>query len=413
MTTIALSADGQAIALACSTIALQGDRSLKPLSPTEWHHVSRDLQDSNLRPRDLLGLGAGELRESIGLSADAAARLAALLARGGQLALEVERLSSQGIWIVTRADDTYPPRLKQQLKRQAPPLLFGAGPTATLSAPAIAIVGSRDVDSDGLAFAKELGRRCAAQEFAVVSGAARGVDLAAMTAAIDRGGSAIGITVDPLERLVRRAELRTAIVDEQLTLATPFHPGARWHAGNAMRRNRLVYALSRAAVVVASAADGGGTRAGAVENLKAGWVPLHVRADGGPGTRRLIEEGGRALAPNTLLDQIDVDRLTRDPQATMLDEVAAGSGATAPPDAGPSPADASDDAFVTVWPILARHLREPVDERRIANDLSLELTQARAWLKRAVAEGYAEVRKRPKRYVLREAHVEQLRIDGA
>lgn len=404
-------ADAQAIVLACSSLALMGERSLKPLTPTEWHGLSESMQRSKLRPRDLLGLSADELQAALGIDEEPAQRLAGLLSRGGQLALELERLSNRGIWIVTRADEDYPDRLKQRLGRTAPPLLFGAGPRASMAMRGIAVVGSRDVDEAGLGFASALGRRCAAQGFAVISGGARGVDITAMNGAIARGGSAVGVTVDPLEKLISRGELRAAIADELLTLVTPFHPAARWHAGNAMRRNRLIYALSEAAVVVASSAEKGGTRSGALENLKAGWVPLHVRDDGSAGNRSLISAGAMALAADDPLDQLDPDQLAREPQ-------------TALPSGGDTPAKqelpaqaaetaGSDDAFFTIWPILARHLQEPVGERRVADDLSLELTQARAWLSRAAAEGYVDVKKRPKRYVLRDTSAEQLRIDGS
>lgn len=417
MSAAAISADGQAIALACSSLALEGDRSLKPLTPTDWNKLSVTLRSADLRPRDLIGFDSDKLREALGLAEEPADRLAALLSRGGQLALEVERLASRGIWIVTRPDDAYPPRLKELLGQQAPPLLFGAGPQATLRTPGIAVVGSRDVDEGGLEFATALGHLCAKQGYAAVSGAARGVDLAAMGGAIASGGTAVAVTVDPLERLVSRGTLRTAIADEQLTLVTPYHPAARWHAGNAMRRNRLIYALAQAAVVVASSAEKGGTRSGALEDLKAGWVPLHVRDDGSAGNRRLISEGGIAL-PAAEVDRLDLERLTRDRQDSLLD------GGDRLPDGDGAPASGSDetdvdeakaaeDAFVAIWPILAPYLRVPLGERDVAERLRLEPTQARAWLKRAVEEGYAEVKPRPKRYVLRDAAAEQLRIDGA
>ena len=61
-----------------------------------------------------------------------------------------------------------------------------------------------------------------------------------------------------------------------------------------MSRNKVVYALSQAAVVVASSTEKGGTRAGARRTLR-GWVPLHVRDDGSAGNRRLISEGAAAI----------------------------------------------------------------------------------------------------------------------
>lgn len=446
MTTLPISADGQAIALACSALALEGDRSLKPLTATEWHAVSLALRSSELeRPRELIGKRSSELREALGLDPEVADRLAALLARGGQLAFELERLASRGIWMLTRADDAYPVLLKQRLRGQSPPVLFGAGPYAIFDAPGIAVVGSRDVDPDGLSWASSLGKQCATQGFAVVSGAARGVDITAMTGAISVGGRAIGVTVDPLDRLIRRADLRTCIIDETLTLVTPFHPSARWHAGNAMRRNRLIYALSRAAVVVASSAEKGGTRNGALENLRAGWVALHVRDDGSHGNARLIADGGRPLSATEPIEDIALERLL-DTEATFLDgsgsdvtgqheirgalrgveshdatSVAkiqarlADSSASTPPLQGDDLGSPTrvDDAFAIVWPALAVHLHRPLTEREVAERLKLELTQARTWLKRAVDEGRVTVKPRPNRYVLRDEAETQLRIDAS
>ncbi len=79
-----------------------------------------------------------------------------------------------------------------------------------------------------------------------------------------------------------------------------------------MRRNRLIYVLSRAAVVVASSLEKGGTRSGALENLKARWVPLHVRDDGSPGNRRLISEGGHPLSADEPVEHIALERLLVD-----------------------------------------------------------------------------------------------------
>lgn len=404
MATLPISADGQAIALACSSLTAPGETGPKPLTPSEWRKLAGDLHTAKLRPRDLIGMSPEEIREALGYTTEGADRLAALLARGGQLAIELERLAGRGIWLLTRADEEYPSLLKTRLGPKAPPVLFGAGPQSTLRAPAVAIVGSRDVSEDGLQFSSDLGRRCAEVGFAVVSGAARGVDLAAMSGAVSRGGIAVGITVDPLERLVGRKALRSAIADELLTLATPFHPAARWNAGNAMSRNRLIYAMSQAAVVVASSLEKGGTRSGALENLKASWVPLFVRDDGSPGNRQLIAEGGWPL-PGSDPSTVDVARLTDDPRPSLL---------AAPPRRGqeePSPAEQT--VFEAAWPILSAFLNEPRGEREVAERFELELTQARSWLKRAAEEGRVEVKKRPKRYLLAQASIDQLRIDGA
>ncbi len=445
MSVVPISEDGYAIALACSGLALQGDRSTKPLTAREWHGLSERIVNSEWgRPRDLIRRTPAELQQELDLDAAIADRLARLLARGGQLAFELERLAGRGIWVMTRADEAYPQRLKKLLGPSAPPVLYGAGPQDALRARSLAIVGSRDASEDALSFARGLAQECARHHVAVISGAARGVDLEAMGAAIEAGGMAVGVTVDPLERLVKRPALRMPLMDATLTLVTPFHPEARWHAGNAMRRNRLVYAMSGAAVVAATAAGSGGTWTGAIENLQHGWVPLFVRGGGDDGGEALARAGAIPL-PGPSVHGIDVDGLFDAPHHSqrtiesqprlistslngeLVDVVAVGSGGDPMPagqshevviralaalpaqDVGAQPP--GSDAFWPVWPLLRASLVHPRSDRDVAKELGLQLGQARAWLDRAVQEGLASVPKgRRKRYVVSEISEDQLRL---
>jgi len=58
------------------------------------------------------------------------------------------------------------------------------------------------------------------------------------------------------------------LLDERLVLISPYDPAAGFNIGNAMQRNKLVYALADAALVVGAEPRKGGTWAGAVEQLK-------------------------------------------------------------------------------------------------------------------------------------------------
>ncbi len=70
------------------------------------------------------------------------------------------------------------------------------------------------------------------------------------------------------------------------------YPEAGFNAGNAMGRNRYIYALADQALVIDSALRSGGTWEGAVENLQHGWVPMYVRSPGeGAGNAALIAQG--------------------------------------------------------------------------------------------------------------------------
>jgi predicted Rossmann fold nucleotide-binding protein DprA/Smf involved in DNA uptake len=310
-----LSPDGQAIALLCSTLALPREAPTRPLTPTQWSSLAASIHASELStPSALFGLEAGDIADSLGVSPEAGGRVAELLSRGAQLAMELERLSTRGIWILTRADDGYPPLFRSRLKATAPPVLFGAGDRSALVERSVAVVGSRDADEASIGFATALGHSCTRNSLAVVSGGARGIDSAAMLAAADGGGKAIGIVAEALERAIRRPDLRAHLADGEVTLIAAKHPAAGFSVGDAMGRNRLIYSLAEAAVVVASG-ESGGTRAGALENLKAGWVPLFVRedSDAPDGNRELLGAGGLPIIRDDLDGEALSERLRQRP----------------------------------------------------------------------------------------------------
>ena len=294
-------------------------------------------------------------------------------------------------------------------------MLYGAGPQSMLEQSALALVGSRDADREALRFTRELAHACARQHVAVVSGAARGIDREAMGAAIEAGGTALGVTVDPLERLIRRPDLRVALADGALTLLTPFHPSARWQASNAMKRNRLIYVLARAAVVAASAAGTGGTWTGAIENIQKRWVPTFVRQDSSAGSRELQLAGALALSPQ-IVAEVEVRQLFQAHEPTLLSPDAALDGLPLEhtPNGHPPPAKEdidADDLFSHVWPLIAARLQSPRSEREVAEELDLQLSQARTWLERAVREGLVSSRTRPRKlYVISEHETHQLRL---
>lgn len=107
------------------------------------------------------------------------------------------------------------------------------------------------------------------------------------------GGNAVGILADSLEKAIRTQDYRNYLASQELCLATPYSPSAPFNVGAAMGRNRLIYTLSDYALVIASDFEKGGTWAGAIEALKAKWIPLFaLQHDYMPlGNKKLIERG--------------------------------------------------------------------------------------------------------------------------
>ena len=301
----ALSPDAPAIILLCSSLG--ADRSaatVRPLGPRTWAKLQEALRRQSFGgPRDLVGLSADEIDRSLGVGGEEAGRYARLLARGGQLAFELDRLRSRGIWVVTIADDAYPGRLAERLGVDAPPVLFGSGDATALDRGGIAIVGSRDADDAAVAFTERLAAAAARGRTPIVSGGARGIDVTAMRAAVEAGGSVIGVLPEGVERRLREGDTRAAVASGQVALVSPYQPGATFSAGAAMGRNKIIYALADVAVVVSSAMGSGGTWSGALEAIENGWVPVTIRdgEDVPGGNRALIAMGGSSLPAEAMV----------------------------------------------------------------------------------------------------------------
>ena len=304
-----LTADSQVMLLLCSHLGLSDETGPKPFTLGEWNSLARKLPQSSLAaPGRLLGSSVDDLRTELALSDTEAGRLGQLLNRGGALAVELERLESLGIWIVTRADEQYPQRLKQRLKRAAPALLFGAGERALLGQPGLAVVGSRNVDDHGKTCADLVGNACGREGLVLYSGGARGVDAVSTQAALDARGTAVGVLAHSLERAIRAPDARSKLESGDLVFVTPYSPNAGFSVGAAMGRNKLIYALADYALVIASDAGRGGTWAGAIEAINAKWLPLFVLD--GPnvpeGNCQLLQKGAISFPDSLFTPSLDL-----------------------------------------------------------------------------------------------------------
>lgn len=303
--------DGQVLLLLCTALATPvGESEPRPFKLAHWSSLTERIASRGLNaPGELLRLPPAALRTDLGLPEETAERVSHLLSRAGSLALAVRALADKGLWVLPHTDPRYPALLREHLGSQAPPALYGAGDVTLLMPGGLAVVGSRDADEPARACATRLGQAAAQHDVALISGGARGIDREAMSAALEAGGQALGVLPADLERTALTRENRALIADQRLLLCSAEPPAARWQTWRAMARNKLLYGLARAAVVVHAAAGEGGTWQGATEALKAAQVPVWVRcaADAPPGNAALADRGARPLddtwlAEHTLTD---------------------------------------------------------------------------------------------------------------
>lgn len=421
-----LSQQAQAILLLTVSFGKDDPKSAKPLSRGEWSRFAVWLKDHGSEPSSLLrGNVQSQLSELFdkSISAD---RIQALLERGTTLGLALEKWERAGLWVMTRSDPDYPERLKRRLRLDSPAVLFGCGNKSLLDKGGVAVIGSRNANEDDLNFTQNIGKETAYQGHSVVSGGARGVDQSAMMGALDNEGTAIGVMADSLLKATTSAKYRKKIMSGDLVLITPFNPEAGFNVGNAMARNRHIYCLSDAAIVISSTADQGGTWKGAIENLKASWVPLWVKKTENQksGNPILVNKGATWLPAAPLFveqlmegvdnktdlptDLLNLEKRDSQPQTQLTK--ASPQPETAPPPNGktktsPSQetAEPSAPAIIDFFQLFVCKIEEltaeaPLRADEIASKLELEKSQVNTWLKQALEEGLAEKLQRPVRY---------------
>lgn len=432
----ALSPDTQAILLLTAPL-ISGRRrdSDDILRPSEYSRLAEHLRELNQTPSGFLTSDGSplvyECRHIIEED-----RLRKLLDRGFLLSQAVELWQSRAIWVISRADPHYPRRLKARLREASPALLYGCGDCSGLDGGGLAVVGSRDVSQELEEYTRAIGALAARAGKAIVSGGAKGIDQAAMGGALDAGGRAVGILADSLAKRSIVREHRSRIVEGCLLLVSPFDPSAGFNVGNAMQRNKVIYALADAGLVVSSDLNKGGTWAGATEQLRRfRSVPVYVRVSGEaseglsalqqrgakpwpePASREKLgaildglleseKESGEAVQMELLSvgfqapdpsQKEDVGRVESSMSPAAPAQVVDSEEVHAGDAVGPSAGRANE-----VWLVLEPLLVKPLSEIEIAEALSVTKVEARRWMMGFVEEGRVQRRERPVRYVIGE-----------
>lgn len=443
-----LSPNTQAILLLTAPlIAGRGTASSDLLSPGEYKRLARHLREIQRQPADFLSPDAAEILRACQPVIDES-RLQKLLGRGFLLSQVIERWQARAIWVVSRADAEYPRRLKARLREDAPAVLYGCGDMALLETGGLAVVGSRHVDDALIDYTMAVGRLAARAGKTLVSGGAKGIDQAAMRGALEGGGRVCGVLADSLEKTTMNREHRNLLLDGQLVLISPYDPSAGFNVGNAMQRNKLIYALADTSLVVSSDLNKGGTWAGAVEQLdKLKFVPVFIRSTGesSVGLDGLRKKGALPWSNPQDVDSFEdvfnvaMPTPTASPQVGFAlfsneEPTSAHAKPTAPvdvvsdaqppvpaweelPSVTPEALVSTDDVkesalpesspaevlFAAVRATIKQLLRTPMKDAEVAAALDVSSGQAKTWLQRLVDEGVIEKRKKPVGYVVKQS----------
>lgn len=212
------------------------------------------------------------------------------------------KLKSHGVDIIYPGHPDFPPQLLK-----ISPMLFVKGQKKRLMSDSIAIVGARDVSDKGIRVARKLAGDLASEGINVVSGYAKGVDSEAHLGALEAAGTTTLVLPNGINQLRQKNEFKKFNWDQDVLAVSQFDSDTKWFARNAMARNKLVCALSKAVIVIESGPerDAHGKMSGTFNTAKAALdmnLPLFVVnpncLDNPPtGNATLIALGGYSLDP--------------------------------------------------------------------------------------------------------------------
>lgn len=223
-----------------------------------------------------------------------------LMMRSGSIAFKIEELKQKGIEITSIFDENYPIKLKAKLGDKCPPLLYYCGDTKINQFKFVGYVGSRTINDNDMVWIEKMINLNMDKRFCIVSGGAKGVDITSSSYTLKKDGYVVEYLADGIENKIKDKEILRYILAGRLLLysaTSPFSVKSKQKfVGNAMERNKFIYAHSNATVVVKSDYEKGGTWAGAIEAIKNKWSTVYVWDNKTyKGNQGLIERGGIAL----------------------------------------------------------------------------------------------------------------------
>ena len=225
---------------------------------------------------------------------DGLARWTARL-ESGNIVAQLEAAARVGAVVVTPGDDVWPSGVSE-LGNHAPHALWLRGNRSTLerAGRAIAIVGARASTGYGEHVTMELVSGLVRKQFAIVSGAAYGIDGMAHRAALAEEGDTIAVLAGGIDRLYpsgHDALLQRIIATGAVVTEMP--PGFSPTKWRFLQRNRLIAAMCQATVVVEAGWRSGSlnTAHHAIElGRPLGVVPGPVTSASSAGCHRLLRE---------------------------------------------------------------------------------------------------------------------------
>lgn len=138
-----------------------------------------------------------------------------------------------------------------------PRRLYWLGASRLLNREIVMVCGARNASEEGCGLAYRCGRMLADAGYVISSGYARGIDLAAHRGALEAGGDTLAFLPYGIAGFRVRREIGDSFDPERFLAVSELEPWQVFSANAALRRNKLLAAISVAVIVVEPGESGG------------------------------------------------------------------------------------------------------------------------------------------------------------
>jgi DNA processing protein len=223
-------------------------------------------------------------------------------------------LERSGAALLAATDADYPPLLRES--PDAPAVLYVLGDPSLLSAPQLAMVGSRSCTAGGRATARQFAAWFARAGLGITSGLALGIDTASHEGALDAGGFTVAVLGCGLDicypsrnrALFDRIAAAGAVVSE-------FPPGTEPRPAHFPQRNRIIAGLTSGTLVVEAATESGSlitARLAGVAGREVFAIPSSILNPMARGCHELIRQGAKLVErPEDVMAELKISLVSQ------------------------------------------------------------------------------------------------------
>lgn len=233
--------------------------------------------------------------------------------------------------VLTVGDPAYPSLLLQTA--DPPLLLYAQGTVAHLSAPSVAVVGSRHATPQGLANARAFSESLSQQGWVVVSGLALGIDGAAHEGALLGRAGTVAVVGTGLDRVYPpRHKALAHRIAQQGCIVSEYAPGTPALPAHFPLRNRIIASLSLGTLVVEAAVQSGSlitARMASEAGREVFAIPGSIHAPQAKGCHALLKQGAKLVeSAEDILEELR-GNTPRQGQLPLADEATTAEAAVA------------------------------------------------------------------------------------